>query len=58
MPESETPKPIPLFDSKDLKRIEETVRQVRQEIAPLTEPVRQSSVLTQEDYSIRINARD
>ena len=49
---------LPVLDKDALRQLEETVREVRKEISSLTEPVRQSTRLTESDYSIRINARD
>ena len=54
----EKPQTKPVLDGEALERLEQTVNQVRKEISSLTEPVRKSAQLTEDDYSIRINARD
>ncbi len=56
MPEKSETKPV--LDGEALERLERTVNQVRKEISALTEPIRKSAQLTEDDYSIRINARD
>ena len=48
----------PILDKKALKLVEENVNVVRKEISSLTDPIRRGAELTENDYSIRINARD
>jgi hypothetical protein len=46
------------LDKEALARVEKTAEKIRTEISSLTEASERSAQLTEEDYSIRINARD
>jgi hypothetical protein len=54
---SGTPRPPKrALDADTIKRIEKAKEQWVEELKELTEPIRKSSQLTEEDFSIRINA--
>ena len=48
-------KVLDLDNPETAKRLEETVKQVREELRPWTDPIRRGAILTAEDYMIRFN---
>jgi hypothetical protein len=46
------------LDAEALKRVAQAAQRIRTEISERTAAIERSAQLTEEDYSIRINARD